>query len=455
MSEPTVRYRSRSTAAPAEAASDQPETRGVVASGVLVSHLPHGDTSPGSWGPHIADEDLDLVIRRLSPVRGQRPARGLRIEESMADRRGTKRPTEEDRRERLAKMANLGKGKGKAGTSAPPSQNVAPSATRATPAPSALATATATAPTPAPQTSRPPGFSRDDRQPARPDVHSSRTREDRPVAQSLAPRSAQGESRLNPTPLPPSQTSSTYRPWSRSSRSGLASRLSSPPSARTLSRLLTTASTSRLRPCASCCPVAEEARKEAEDRTKVAEERAKEAEGRQRFAEDLVQKADQAVEEAETSKAELEEALQRAEQELASARVEHERYVRVALHAALEEAQAQAVADFLRSEDFNERVAQMYRESMRDMKAGFTAANPSLVGVDWSFMPVEFEETVAEEPPEEGEVTDTARELGDVIILDDQVTEPEQPAPAESVQAAATAEPEPDQSATVVSADQE
>ncbi|GMN66782.1 hypothetical protein TIFTF001_035842 [Ficus carica] len=63
MPEPTVHYRSRSTAAQAEVAPDQPE-----------------DTSPGSWGPCIADEDLDLVIRRLSPVRGQRPARGLRIE---------------------------------------------------------------------------------------------------------------------------------------------------------------------------------------------------------------------------------------------------------------------------------------------------------------------------------------------------------------------------------------
>ncbi|GMN54124.1 hypothetical protein TIFTF001_023261 [Ficus carica] len=175
---------------------------------------------------------------------------------------------------------------------------------------------------------------------------------------------------------------------------------------------------------------AEEARKEAEDRAKVAEQRAKEAEGRQRFAEDLVQKADQAVEEAETSNAELEEALHKAEQELTSARVEHERYVRVALPAAVEEARAQAVADFLGSEDFNERVAQMYREA-------------------------KSEETVAEEPPEEGEITGTARELGDVIILDDQVTEPKQPAPAKSVQAAATAEPEPDQSATVVSADQE
>ncbi|GMN71987.1 hypothetical protein TIFTF001_054670 [Ficus carica] len=136
MPEPTVRYRSRSTAAPAEAAFDQPETRGVVASGVPVSQLLYGDTSPGSWGPHIADEDLDLVIRRLSPVEVNALLAGCGSK-PMADMRGTKRPTGEDRRERLVKMANLGKGKGKAGTSAPPSQNVVPPATRATPAPSA------------------------------------------------------------------------------------------------------------------------------------------------------------------------------------------------------------------------------------------------------------------------------------------------------------------------------
>ncbi|GMN38457.1 hypothetical protein TIFTF001_007699 [Ficus carica] len=97
----------------------------------------------------------------------------------------------------------------------------------------------------------------------------------------------------------------------------------------------------------------------------------------------------------------------------------------------------------------------MYREGMRDMKAGFTAANPSLVGVDWSFVPAESEETMAEDPPEEGEVTGAARDLEDVIILDDQVAETEpplvEPLPTEPTQAAATAEPEPGQ----MTADQE
>ncbi|GMN54063.1 hypothetical protein TIFTF001_023200 [Ficus carica] len=178
MPEPTVHYRSRSTAAQAEVTPDQP-----------------GDTSPGSWGPRIADEDLDLVIRRLSPVRGQRPARGPRIEgrqQSLAEH-SQQPPTDEDRRERLAKMANLGKGKGKVGTSAPPSQNVAPSATRPALVPPIPASVAASTPTPASQTSRPPGFSRDERQPARPDARTSRTREDRP-SQPPAPRSTRGES---------------------------------------------------------------------------------------------------------------------------------------------------------------------------------------------------------------------------------------------------------------------
>ncbi|GMN48598.1 hypothetical protein TIFTF001_017767 [Ficus carica] len=40
---------------------------------------PSGNSSPESWGPRIADEDLDMLLRQLYP------ARGLRIEEPMAD----------------------------------------------------------------------------------------------------------------------------------------------------------------------------------------------------------------------------------------------------------------------------------------------------------------------------------------------------------------------------------
>ncbi|GMN32228.1 hypothetical protein TIFTF001_041698 [Ficus carica] len=365
MPELTVHYRSRSTAAPAEVAPDQSETRGV-ASGVSMNQLPPGDTSPGSWGPHITDEDLDLLIRRLSPVRGQRPARGgLRIEEPMADRRGTKRPTDEDRRERLAKMANLGKGKGKVGTSAPPSQNVAPSATRPALVPSAPATVAAATPTPAPQTSRPPGFSRDKRQPAHPDARTSRTREDRP-SQPPAPRSARGESRLDPASLPPSQaqgqSSSAYRALVAKFEEWLSvefaesSKRSDPVQAandgvnkqiEALCIILSGYAAAK----GSANHMADEVKatntdarhaRRAEKEARVAKEATEEARKR---AEDRAK----AVEEAEISKAELEEALQKAEQELASAQAERERYVRAALPVALEEARAQAVADFLGS----------------------------------------------------------------------------------------------------------
>ncbi|GMN65893.1 hypothetical protein TIFTF001_034952 [Ficus carica] len=201
---------------------------------------------------------------------------------------------------------------------------------------------------------------------------------------------------------------------------------------------------------------AEEARKKAEDRVKAAEDRAKAAEEQQWFAEDWAQKAKQATEEAETSKAELEEALRTAQQELASAQAEHEKYIRVALPVALEEARAKAVANFLEFEDFNARIVHMYHEGMRDMKARFTTANPGLVGVDWSFVSAESKEIVAEEVPEEGEVTGAARELDDLIVIDDQVSGPEQPdmpkpqaTPAEPQQPAAPAgQEQPESSST-------
>ncbi|GMN61229.1 hypothetical protein TIFTF001_030310 [Ficus carica] len=122
-----------------------------------------------------------------------------------------------------------------------------------------------------------------------------------------------------------------------------------------------------------------------------------------------------------------EEALRKAKIDLASARAEHDRYVKVALPAALEEARAQAVEDFLQSEDFNSRLVAEYQKGMRDMKAGFIAANPSLVGVDWSFVLAESEETAAEEVPEEGEVFGAAHAPEDVVVLDD----PEEPATPE------------------------
>ncbi|GMN49658.1 hypothetical protein TIFTF001_018831 [Ficus carica] len=55
---------------------------------------------------------------------------------------------------------------------------------------------------------------------------------------------------------------------------------------------------------------------------------------------------------------------------------------------------------------------------MRDMKAGFRMANPSVVGVGWSFVPEESGETAAE-IIEEGEVSGVARAPEEVVVLDD------------------------------------
>ena len=62
------------------------------------------------------------------------------------------------------------------------------------------------------------------------------------------------------------------------------------------------------------------------------------------------------------------------------------------------------------------------------MKAGFIAANPTMIRVDWSFVPEESKETIAEEAPEEGEVSGAARASEDIMVLDEQM-----PAPAKQL----------------------
>ncbi|GMN50977.1 hypothetical protein TIFTF001_020127 [Ficus carica] len=136
-----------------------------------------------------------------------------------------------------------------------------------------------------------------------------------------------------------------------------------------------------------------EARKEAEARAKSAEDRAKSSKEWARIAEKDASNA-------EIARCELEEALRKAKSYLASAQAEHDRYVKLALHAAFEEARAQAVEDFLQFEDFISRL---------------------------SFVPAESEETATEEVPEDDEVSGAARAPEDVIVLDD----PEEPAAPE------------------------
>ena len=69
MAEPAIHYRSRtsgSNAPPTPGRSRVP--RGGLAT--MVHDPQSGDPSPGTWGPGVADEDLNLVIWELYPTRG-------------------------------------------------------------------------------------------------------------------------------------------------------------------------------------------------------------------------------------------------------------------------------------------------------------------------------------------------------------------------------------------------
>ncbi|GMN20173.1 hypothetical protein TIFTF001_043018 [Ficus carica] len=183
---------------------------------------------------------------------------------------------------------------------------------------------------------------------------------------------------------------------------------------------------------------AEEAKKEAEKRAQAAEEEL-------RRVEEWAKKAERDREEAETSRLEMEVAKKKAEQELAAARAKHGRYLEVAFPAALANARAEAVEEFLRCEDFEARLVSEYQEGMRDMKAGFIAANLSLVDVNWFFVPEESEETDVEGAAEEGEVTGAAPAPENLVVIDDP-DQPEAPAQPEAPdQPAATEQPAIDQ----------
>ncbi|GMN61391.1 hypothetical protein TIFTF001_030474 [Ficus carica] len=198
MPEPAVHYQSR-TSRPVVASAD---VRSEVPRGVpkvTVRGSSSSDPTSGAWGPRVADEDLDLVIWELFP------ARGLRIEEPMADRRGTKRPSNEERIARLQKNARLGKGKGKEGaTAVPPSGGAVSTAAPAKTAALPVAQTSRPSSRPEVRTDRPreerpreerprEDRPREDRQPSRHEIRSGRSREDRPTVLPPAPRSGRDE----------------------------------------------------------------------------------------------------------------------------------------------------------------------------------------------------------------------------------------------------------------------
>ncbi|GMN64582.1 hypothetical protein TIFTF001_033659 [Ficus carica] len=190
MPDPAARYQSRTSRPVASADIRSGVPRGVPE--VTGHGSSSGDPTSGAWGPRVADEDLDLVIRELFP------ARGLRIEEPMADRRGTKRPSNEERIARLQKNARLGKGKGKgkegAVSTAAPAKTAAPPVAQTSRPPSRPESRADRPREERPREDRPrEERPREDRQQSRHEVRSGRSREDLPVVLPPAPRSGRDE----------------------------------------------------------------------------------------------------------------------------------------------------------------------------------------------------------------------------------------------------------------------
>nr|GMN67058.1 hypothetical protein TIFTF001_036115 [Ficus carica] len=392
----------------------------------------------GSFSSWVADEDLDRVIQEFYP------ARGLRIEEPMADRQqGRKRPSDEERRAKLMKMVRTGcHGKVKTilPSSQPAVQPTAPTSRSATPQASGVAQK--------PQAARPTdrhehrsSRSKDDRPTSRSEVRSSRPRED-PRSREIAPSSRpETSSRDSPAhrvlvnkisdKLSVQVAESCRRPDAVTALEDNTEKLIEAIAREATNRAADDlkAAESAARDTRSAEKAAKEARNLARDAEKNAIEEAKAADARAKAVEERAQRAEERVraakewaqateKDASDARQQLEEAGQKAEADLASAR-------------------AQAVDEYLQSDEFQARLVTAYKDGMRDMKLGFTDANPTLVGVNWSFLPEESGETMVEDASEEGEVSGAVRAPEEVVVLDGD----EQPAAAEQPVA-------PDQQAT-------
>ncbi|GMN22690.1 hypothetical protein TIFTF001_043565 [Ficus carica] len=456
MPEPAARYQSRTSGPVASADIRSGVPRGVPE--VTGHGSSAGDPTSGAWGPRVADEDLDLVIRELFP------ARGLRIEEPMADRRGTKRPSNEERIARLQKNARLGKGKGKEGavSAAAPAKTAAPPVAQTSQPPSRTESRADRPREERPREDRPrEERPREDRHSSRHEARSGRSWEDRPADLPPAPRSDRDEAgtessvhralvskfsdQLSTEVAESSKRSDQVAAIDESTAKLIeilcilfsGSAAAKAHSNKMVDEVKAAEADARAarrseKDAKTACGVAEEAKRAAEARTQAAEEEL-------RRVEDLAKKAERDREEAETSRLEMEAAKRKAEQELAAARAEHKRYLEVAFPAALANARAEAVEEFLHSEDFEARLVSEYQESMRDMKAGFISANPSLVDVNWSFVPEESEEPAVEGAAEEGELTGAAPAPENLVVIDDP-DQPEAPAQPEAPDQPAAAE---------------
>ncbi|GMN62260.1 hypothetical protein TIFTF001_031350 [Ficus carica] len=399
MSEPTVHYHSRTGGL----SGAQQTSR--LAPPSSESSLENESAPGGSFGPRVADEDLDRVIQEFYP------ASGLRIEEPMADRQQRrKRPSDEERRAKLLKMAKTSSHwKGK--TILPPSQLRSQPATQHT-APSARSAAphasgAAQDDLPTDRQEHRSGRSKDDRPASRPEVRSSRPREDVIVSSSR-----------------PETSVTAFEDNARKLIEALCISISGSAVAREAANRAADdlkAVVSAARDDRSAEKAAKEARNLARDAEKKAIEEAKAADAWAKAAEERAQRAEERIRAAK-------EWAQAAEKDASDARQQLEEAGRKA-KADLAFARAQAVDEYLQSDEFQARLVAEYKDGMRDMKLGFTDANPTLVGVNWSFLPEESDETMVEDALEEGEESGAVRAPEDVVVLDgdEQPTASEQP----------------------------
>ncbi|GMN19417.1 hypothetical protein TIFTF001_039813 [Ficus carica] len=135
---------------------------------------------------------------------------------------------------------------------------------------------------------------------------------------------------------------------------------------------------------------ARSAEKSVEERAKATEEKVKDAENRASQAESARRKAEEAHQDAKKR-------ASQAEDDLAATRSEQSQYLQEVLPAALDQAWLQAAKEYQNSDEFNTRLLAEYKDGMWDMKAGFNLTNPTVTGVDWSFVPEISGETAAEE----------------------------------------------------------
>ncbi|GMN49659.1 hypothetical protein TIFTF001_018827 [Ficus carica] len=329
MPEPAVHYHSRTSAVQVEAIPDRPGIQRA-APEAMVREPPPRDPSPESWGPRVADEDIGRVIRDLFPTRG------LRIKEPMADRCGTKHPSDEEKVARLQKKAAKGdRGKGTADSSAGAlqSRSTMPSASASQAAAPAGQASRATIVHALPSSravERPRGS--EERPSTRLDSRPSRVREDR-LPPPLASRSHREEQR----PC----DSGAHRALCAKFVEGLtvevaeSSRRSDPIEAL---RNLTDQLIGALSVAFSGSATARSYANRVADDITSTEAEAKSA--RARAAEEKLKAAENSALVAESARARMKESLRRAQDELASVRAEHARYLEVALPAALADARA-------------------------------------------------------------------------------------------------------------------